>query len=409
MPDTPAANTPRTVVYLDHTAKWSGGEIALLRTLTALDRSKVHPILLLSEEGPFHARLQEAGIESHVLPLSERVREIRKDSLGTRAIVGHVGTLVGLLRYAQCVAHFAREQNAVLLHCNSLKSDFYGALAGRLARLPVVWHVRDHIDPTYLPGPAVRLFRALARRVPAGVLTNSESTTGKLFPYGVPAGKRSPLVRTVYDGLMNSELTTPPPPANTEFRHDPPRVGMVGRIVAWKGQHVFLDAARRLTEQGQKAQYVIVGAPLFGEQDYEAELHRQAETVGARVEFLGFQSDIPHILRNLDILVHASTSPEPFGQVVIEGMAEGVPVVASDGGGVREIAEGQETDAPVALLTPMGDANALADAVGDLLRDPVRARAMGHAGWERVRERFTAARSARGVEAFYDELLGTKN
>ena len=289
----PVAACPRTILYLDHTAKWSGGEIALLRTLTALDPTKVHPIVLLSEDGPFHARLQLAGIESHVLPLSDRVREIRKDSLGARAIVGHVGTMVGLLRYAARIARFARERNAVLLHCNSLKSDFYGALAGRIAGLPVVWHVRDHIDPKYLPGPAVRLFRGLARRVPTGVITNSISTTEKLFPSGVPTGAGSPVVRTVYDGLIDSELTTPPPPTGEVFRHDPPRVGMVGRIVAWKGQHVFLDAAQRLTKAGQEAQYVIVGAPLFGEQDYEAELHRQAERGGAARGISGFSERHP--------------------------------------------------------------------------------------------------------------------
>jgi glycosyltransferase involved in cell wall biosynthesis len=326
-------------------------------------------------------------------------REIRKDSLGAAAIVGHAGTAMRLMRYAGTLARFARAHGAVALHCNSLKSDFYGALAGRMARLPVVWHVRDHIDPDYLPGPVVQLFRALARSVPSAIVTNSDSSTEKLFPGGVPKGK---LVATIYDGLADRELNTPLP-TKVGFRHDPPRVGMVGRIVQWKGQHIFLQAARLLQERGIHAHYVIVGAPLFGEQAFETELHQMAEPLGESVEFLGFQSDIPAILANLDILIHASISPEPFGQVVIEGMAEGVPVIASDGGGVREIMAERGVDG---MLTPMGDAPALADALGSLLSDPARAHQMACGGWKRVRTAFTARRTADGIAALYDRLLG---
>jgi len=395
-----AALTPHTIVFLDHTAKWSGGEIALLRTLEAVDRSRINPIVVLAEDGPFRTRLEAAGIETHVLPLSEKVREIRKDSLGAAAIIGHLGTAIGLLRYAGKVARFARQHGAAALHCNSLKSDFYGALAGRVAHLPVVWHVRDHIDPNYLPDPAVKLFRAMARSVPRAVVTNSDSTTEKLYPGGVPNGR---IAVTIYDGLADRELTAPEPTAQT-FRNDPPRVGMVGRIVEWKGQNIFLQAALLLRERGISARYVIVGAPLFGEQAFEAELHRMAEPLGESVEFLGFQSDVPAILRNLDILIHASVTPEPFGQVVIEGMAEGLPVIASDGGGVREIMATPGVDG---MLTPMGNAPALADALGELLGDPLRAHQMAVGGWRRVRAAFTARQTASGLADLYDRILVT--
>jgi hypothetical protein len=74
--------SPITVVYLDHTAKWSGGEIALLRTLEAIDRERVHPIVALAADGPFAEHLRTAGIETHIIPLSEEMREVRKGSLG---------------------------------------------------------------------------------------------------------------------------------------------------------------------------------------------------------------------------------------------------------------------------------------------------------------------------------------
>lgn len=403
--DSPS-QAPLTVLYLDHTAKWSGGEIALLRLLEALDRRRVTPVVALGEDGPLAERLREAGIETHILPLSGKAREVRKDSLGAGALFRHAGTLRHYLAYARQIARFARQRGAVLLHCNSLKSDLYGALAGRLARLPVLWHVRDHIDPTYLPRPAVTGFRALAKRLPTLVVTNSESTSEKLFPEGVP----QQTCRAVHDGLADRELTAAAPPPLTApgdsaaWKHDPPRIGIVGRITSWKGQHVFLEAAAKLRKAGgQDAHFVLLGAPLFGEEAYEAKLRALAEApeLSGRVAFLGFRNDVVSVLRDLDILIHASTTPEPFGQVVIEGMAEGLPVIASDGGGVREIITHGENG----ILTPMGDSDALAREMSGLLADPARARRIARAGYAHVRANFTAARAARQIENLYDDML----
>jgi glycosyltransferase involved in cell wall biosynthesis len=391
---------PETVIYLDHTARWSGGEIALLRLLTAVDRSRYEPLVVLAEDGPLAAKLREAGIETEVLPLAGRVREVRKDTLRGPALLRQASaSAAALAGYAREVARLARRRGAVALHCNSLKSDLYGALAGRLAGIPVVWHVRDHIDPSYLPGPAVRAFRALARFLPTRVIAITDSVHGRLCPGGPPPG-RSVVVR---DGLSAEELAAAPEPAPfAEWSRRPVRVGLVGRFVEWKGQHVFLEAAERLVTSGRDdgARFVLVGAALFGEDDYAAEIERRAAALGGRAELLGFRPDIAAVLTELDILVHASVTPEPFGQVVIEGMAAGLPVIATDGGGVREIVRHGEDG----LLVPMGDAAALADALAGLLADPARASRLAVAGHRAVRERFTAARAAREVEAVYDGL-----
>lgn len=416
---TDQTSLPRTVIFLDHTAKWSGGEIALLRTLEALDRTRVAPVVVLAEEGPFAERLREAQIETHVLPLSGEAREVRKDTLGGGALLRHAGSGMAFLRYAITVAQFARRRRAFALHCNSLKADLYGALAGRIAGIPVIWHVRDHIDPSYLPGTAVKVLRALARSAPTFVIAISDSVLEKLFPDSsfrqLQLTKRA---RVIHDGLADHELTTPSPPVSSQWKNNPPRIGIVGRFVAWKGQHIFLQAAQHLQLQekaghnetaagsvGSEAVFLLVGKPMFGEDEYESELRRMAVPLGESVQFLGFRSDIPAVLRDLDIFVHASTTPEPFGQVVIEAMAEGVPVIASDGGGVREIIEAGVSG----LRTPMGDAHALAAAIEQLLSDPERANRMARNAHQRVRERFTAFRNAREIEAVYDDLAASSH
>ena len=389
-------SSPLRVVFLDHTAKWSGGEIALLRTLEAFDRTRVEPILVLAEEGPLAERARAVNIETHVLPLAEKLREVRKDSLGASGITGKLGTAVAFAGYANRIARFARQHKAGFLHCNSLKADIYGALAGKISRTPVIWHVRDHIDPSYLPGAAVRAFRSLSLRLPTAVITNSQSSRNALFPNG--SGRMRCIV--AHDGLSERELQSPPPPVFDRWKHTPVRIGIVGRFVEWKGQHIFLEAASRLTAAGVEAKYVLVGAPLFGEEEYATNLKKQAQSLGNRVQFTGFQQDVPAILRTLDILVHASITPEPFGQVVIEGMAEGLPVIASDGGGVREIIKNGVNG----ILTPMGDVSSLTNALITWINDPLRASEISHQGFLSVREHFTARRNSNIIENLYLDI-----
>jgi glycosyltransferase involved in cell wall biosynthesis len=141
---------------------------------------------------------------------------------------------------------------------------------------------------------------------------------------------------------------------------------MVGRLTPWKGHHVFLRAFAEAFAGGtQRA--ILAGAPLFGEERYLETLIDLADSLGiaGRVEFRGFVYDIPQLLKEADVLVHASVIPEPFGQVVVEGMAAGLAVVASDEGGPAEIV----TDDCDGLLVPPQDVGALADALRRVSED----------------------------------------
>jgi hypothetical protein len=124
--------------------------------------------------------------------------------------------------------------------------------------------------------------------------------------------------------------------------------------------------------------------------------------IAHQVEFTGFRDDVAALIEGLDVLVHASTTGEPCGQAVLEGMAAGKPVVATAGGGIPEIV----LDGVTGLLVPMGSARAMAEAVCRLLEDPEAARRMGASGRQRVGEHFTIQNTSRMVQRMYDELLG---
>jgi glycosyltransferase involved in cell wall biosynthesis len=327
--------------------------------------------------------------------LSENVVKIRKDTLGANTLL-RLGDAVRTLQFVFRLARFIRQQQPDIVHTNSLKSDIIGGLAGRLARRPVLWHVRDRIEPDYLPRPIVTLFRRLCRILPHYIIANSAATLDTLH---LPPGKSQ---GTVYSGVDYKEFAQAQP-AEEIVAIPSPRIGLVGRITPWKGQHIFLQAAAKLNLEFPGAQFVIVGGALFAEKEYEQEIKTLTNRLGLShcVHFTGFRTDVARWIAGLDILAHASTSGEPFGQVIVQGMAAGKPVVATCGGGIPEIVVDGETG----LLVPMNDAEALSQAIAALLRDPERARCMGERGQERVLEHFTIERTTRAMEEVYDAML----
>jgi glycosyltransferase involved in cell wall biosynthesis len=385
---------PIHVLYLDHTAQPSGGEIALLRLLSNLDRSLVEPIVVLADEGPLVSSLRAQNIETHVVLLTEKIHQVRKDELTYKGWLKALGNIALFWRYAQIVARFTQQNSIGLIYTNSLKSDFYGALAGLQARLPVIWHVRDRIEPSYLPKAATTLVRLLARWLPACVVANSQATLETLQ---LPAHKLTQVIPSGFTQDFSERCQEP------RAQNELPQVGIIGRIASWKGQEVLIRAAAQLLSRGTKAHFRIIGAPLFGEDEELARLKRLVGALGieSHVSFLGFQSDIPAQLRQLDILVHASISPEPFGQVIVEGMLAGLPVVATDGGGAREIIIHGQTG----LLVPCGDIDALAQSLQRLLDNPDEAMDLAAKGRAHAQQTFAIERSARASEQLYVRVL----
>jgi len=375
------------VMYFDHTAMLGGGEIALLNLIASIDRELVRPIVVLSTEGPLAEALRPLA-EVHILELPEDLRRAKKDRLRIATLL-KFRQVFQIARYINRLRQFIRKKEIDIVHTNSLKADIIGGLAGRLAFVPVIWHLRDRIESDYLPGPVVKVFRFLARAIPTFIVTVSEAVLNTLK-------FESDRTAVIHDG------TTLPPLFESPAGKKHLQVGLIGRICPWKGQDVFLQAVAIVKSQFPQARFQIVGSALFDEQEYERGLRTLSSQlrVDDVVTFTGFRSDMATVLEDLDIVVHASTLAEPFGQVIIEGMAAAKPVIATNGGGVAEILVHGETG----LMVPMKDTGAMADAICELLADRTRRLEMGHKGRERVRAKFTLQRTALGVQAIYAKI-----
>ncbi|HZB72728.1 MAG TPA: glycosyltransferase family 4 protein [Acidimicrobiales bacterium] len=380
------------VVFLDHVARLSGAELGLTRLLPALHGIDAH--VILAEEGPLVGRLQRIGTSVEVLPMAERARTLSKDKVRPGAMA--LGTAASTGWYVLRLARRLRQLQPDIVHTNSLKAALYGVAAARLAGVPTVWHIRDRIAPDYLPRAAVRLVQEAAGHFPTAVIGNSESTLATL---------RVPLRHAVIPSpvLIHETVARPSDPERTS--HPSLRVGIVGRLAPWKGQDLFLRAFAEAFPDGD-AEAVVIGAALFGEDQYAGSLHRLVRELRLerRVSFTGFRDDVAAELARLDVLVHASTIPEPFGQVVVEGMAARLPVVAPDAGGPAEII----THGLDGLLYPMGDPRALARHLRSLAADAGLRGRLGAAGYERAID-FSPESAAAKVMQVYRGVLSDRS
>jgi glycosyltransferase involved in cell wall biosynthesis len=201
----------------------------------------------------------------------------------------------------------------------------------------------------------------------------------------------------VHPGVEPSMNGASPPAAALDIPAGRTVIGIVGRLQPWKGQHRLLRALARLRERGLDVHGLIVGGDAYGlSPEYAAALGRLVTELGLedRVTLTGQVADVGPYVRAMDVLVSASEK-EPFGIVLLEGMADALPVVAVGDAGPLDIVEHGHTGVLVSSPAP----GLLADALEPLVRDPERRRELGERGQARFLERFTA-------EAMTSALLG---
>ncbi len=182
---------------------------------------------------------------------------------------------------------------------------------------------------------------------------------------------------------------------------------MVGRISAWKGQRLFLEAFHRATQALPRLRAVIVGDVTPGEEERREHLQYLCRdwNIEDRIIWAGYRDDAPQVMAALDILALPSIRPEPFGMVVIEAMASGKPVIATAHGGPLESVAPGETG----LLVSATDPDDMAAAISLLARNTRLRKTMGAKGRQRAVEVFGFQRHVQAFQALYLELLGRAN
>ena len=297
-------------------------------------------------------------------------------------------------------ARLIRDYGATIVHLNSgVSPQLYGLLACRLMGAPCVVSFRGYEYPS-------RLIRPLRSLVDRYIVCSKPVKSHIVNVLGIPEAK----IAYIYDPVDTDIFSPEVPPADLERLFGVPRgrkvFAIFGRLVPWKGHAVFLKAARLVLEAVPEAHAMIVGDTADGEPAYGDELRELSRELGIadRTTFTGYRSDIAPLMRASEVLVHASTEAEPFGTVVLEGMACGQPYVAMDEGGPPEMI-GSGTHG---LLVRPDQPEAMARAIITLLTQPETAAAFGLAARARCVERFSAPTIAKRHLELYREVADRK-
>jgi glycosyltransferase involved in cell wall biosynthesis len=395
------------VLFLNPVACLGGAERMLLDHMASLRLAEPGLELYLTTpgEGPLTEEAERLGARVSLLPMPEALTHVGDSGLRGH---GRWRAALGLLRngvpaawagrgYVRRLRGLIESLRPDVIHSNGMKFHLLSALAApRDHAPPIVWHLHDFLGRRRLMSP---LLGRAARRV-AGAIAISRAVAEDartVLPRLPVAVVHNAIDSSVFapgpgDGDWLDRLAgLPPAPAGVV------RVGLIAAFARWKGQDVFLDAASRMASRppGQPVRFYVVGGPLYqtrGSQWSSDELRARGAALLASgaLGFVGFQRDPAPVFRTLDVVVHASTQPEPFGRTVVEGMACGRAVVVSSAGGAAELFT-QDHDA---VGVPPGDAAALAAALAGLVNDPAR------------RDRLGAAARASAVAHFRRERLG---
>ncbi len=387
----------RRVAILNDIGYLGGIEMMLLLLARRIPRDQFTPIYFAPEPGPMTDQMAALGVE--VIPVYRGQWWSTSFYMGRRKVLNPLALLYDLTvigGYLWKLAAAFRAAKIDVIHSSGVIAPISGGLSARLAGIPHVAQVQDIIANSTL------------RRVyqfALGHLADQIVAISRVVAVGYPPHKTR-VVPNVADlerwqGTTDIRQALGIVPGET-------LIGIIGRLTPWKGQRVFLAAAQLLVAEQESCRFIIVGDDSVGSiAGYRAELEQQAiqGKLKGRVQFLGRRADVLDVMAACDIVVHASTKPEPFGIVIVEAMAMKKPVIATAIGGPLDIIE----DKVDGLLVPPGDAPALAAAIQFLIDHPESASQIAECAQQKSQTRYAASKMVESFTAIYQELTAQQS
>lgn len=372
--------TPLKVIHIIGGGEFGGAERHILNLTGAVDPQAVEITVCCLFSAPFVNIASGTGIKAMAIPMRHK------------ADFGVVGKLAVVIQNGEFD----------LVHTHGVRANLLGRLAARQAgKKKVVTTVHSLLEGDY-PGFLNCLANSWTERATRGwtdhFIAVSRGLKEQLVSGGVPGNK----VTVIYNGIVPEEFSPPEEPGASRgklgFGPETPLVGIVARLHTVKGHRYFLEAAREVLLQRPDARFWVVGD---GPCRFALEGLAGRLGIAGQVTFTGFVEDVRSLMADLNLLVISSLW-EGFGLTAVEAMALGVPVVATEVGGLPEVVLHGETG----LLVPPANSAALAKSIAWMLDHPGATGEMAKKGGKAVREKFTAAVMARRTEELYRRVAG---
>jgi len=407
------------ILFLNPSGLFGGAERSLIDIIASIAAARPNweMRLVAGSDGPLVRRARAMNIDTAVLPMPASLARLGDSAmLGSARVslarlstaAGIVGAAIATNRYTAMLSREIEKFAPTLIHTNGFKMHVIGAWAAR-RKTPVIWHIHDYVGARPVMS---RLMRMQANRC-AAAIANSDSVRRE---FSLICSDRIETT-TVYNAVDLDQFSPAGPAIDLDALAGMPaappgtvRVGLIATMARWKGHEVFLRAIAGLNDSArQRVRAYVIGDAIYstgGSQLSIDELRATAARLGIsdRVRFTGFVDDVAGAIRGLDIVVHASTQPEPFGLAIIEAMACARPVIASRAGGAEEIAQMSGG----VLMHPPGDSAALVRLIERLVANPSERASLGAAGRASAEKSFERSRLADQIIPIFERVAGAK-
>ena len=378
----------KKILYFENTKGFGGALVSLTYFLKQLDKTKYQPVLVVSYKDPY---IEQYLNFCKVYYLKHNQRFLPK------------GKLESLKDYLLCrlpqtleLIKIIKNENISLIHLNNgIISNLSGIIAGKLMHVPVIVHQRGKVwksKTTVFFSKWIDAYIAISNFIKQ-----------ELFSVGVNNKK----ITIAPEGLnlLEYNLDIDISYLKNEFGNNKDflKIALVGCLVPWKGQKVLIKAIDKLIRQGLKVKAFIIGGTAKKDKWYERELKALVKKLSLEesVIFTGRRNDIPALLKYMDIIVHTSTEPEPFGRVIIEAMAMGKPIIATKIGAPVEIIK----DGVNGFLVPPGEPNFLAKHIRKISKNKEFLKFIGKNARKQVEKNYSIKIHTKIIENLYRSIL----
>ena len=395
-------NRRRRVVFIESAAAMGGVQFSTLYLAQNLDPSQWQSIVLCPAEGDLTRACRGAGVETHVLA------QPRLWSTSVR--IGRAARFPNPFAWtwdAYVMSQAARRLKSFLLQSapdllvtKGLSSHFAGGWVARKLGIPCVWHVQDLISERNF-GIYRRAFGRAARWLPAQIIVDGASITEQL-PRSLQSritvihnGVDTDIFHPGIDGLaVRRELEIP---------DDHLVVGHMGRVTPWKGQHYLIEAFARIANNNPNTTLLLVGAPVFDNDAYQRRLQSMAAQLGleGRIKFAGYRQDTARVLAAMDVFVFTSVEKDTSPLALLSAMSCGLPIVAFDIAGVRELMANEDQF----LVVPVSDIAALGRALSEVFSDQSLRQRLGASARKQAMAEFNLEKYADRIEQVFRVAL----
>lgn len=381
----------KNILYLHAGAEMYGADKILLEVVLGLDKKKFHPIVVLPSQGVLVEKLRKSNIETYVLDYPI----LRRKYFNIRGMSKY------LLEYRRKCNDIFRLFDGIkidIIHVNTT-AVLEGIVLKKKFNAKLLWHVHEIIVKPKIVHYFISLL--LGRYADKVVVVSDAVRRHLLQTHLINKNK----IQVIYNGVADNNIKNGEEYyLNSEFhtKNDQLKIGMIGRINAWKGQSDFIEALTPILRESHNVEAFLIGGVFEGEEWRISKLEEEISKTGVKDQFHldGFRTDTDYLFKFFDIFVLPSNRPDPLPTVVLEAMAAGKPIVAYNHGGVTEMVVNNENG----LLCQPNSPMCLTKEIQKLLDSRSEIKRMGENSSFRQKKYFSKKKFKKNFESIYHSM-----